>query len=110
VESQLIKYSPHPNLNQESSDIQNSPEILFGYYMKNDPVGTISYESETINVITICRLIVKFSHSRKGIAGKLITAIEKRVAGIEIIYVRTAKDNFPAIKRYKKSGFHLIDT
>lgn len=109
VESKLINYSPHPNLNQMPIDIQNSPEIFLGYFIKNDLIGAISYESEALNTITICRLIVKPSHFRRGIAGKLITAVEKNEPGIRTLYVQTAKDNQPAIERYQKSGYRLYD-
>lgn len=109
VESQLIKYPHHPNLNQATADIQNSHEIFFGYYIKKDLAGVISYETESPTAITICRLIVKPSKFGKGIAGELINSVEKSVHGLEEIYVQTGKDNVPAINRYKKSGFHLID-
>ena len=109
VESKLINYPPHPNLNQMPTDIQNSHEIFLGYFVKNDLVGAISYESETLNAITICRLIVKPSHFGRGIAGKLINAVEKNEPGIRILYVQTAKDNRPAIQRYQKSGYRVYD-
>lgn len=110
VEAELIAYPDHPNLKQTVQDIQKSPELFLGYYVKNILVGVISFEMEDPDSLTICRLIVKPSFFGKGIAGKLIKAVEKCEPDIRYIYVQTAKDNLPAIKRYQKSGFRLADT
>jgi ribosomal protein S18 acetylase RimI-like enzyme len=109
VEAELIKYPGHPNLKQGLSEIQSSQEIFLGYFADNMLVGAISYESEDINSITICRLIVKPYYFGKGIAGKLIETVEKNLQDIRIIYVQTARDNLPAINRYQKSGYRLVD-
>ncbi len=109
MEADLTGYPDHPYLKQGFQVIQNSSEIFFGFQIKNYQVGVISFEKEDPASLTICRLIVKPSHFKKGLTGKLIKAVEECEPGIRYIYVETGKENPPAIRRYQKSGYSLID-
>jgi len=108
VEAGLIHYPNHPNLNQAINDIQMSVENFIGYEDEKVLAGVISYELEDQKKLTICRLVIKPSYFGRGIARKLIRAVQDMEPDVTQLVVGTAKKNHPAVNLYIKEGFRLF--
>lgn len=103
VEAEYIKSDAIPRLYDTVDDIQNCDEIFYGYWIKDDLAGFISFVHEN-NMTDIHRLVVSPSHFHKGIASALLQYIFQLHPSSSFI-VQTGEENTPAIALYKKHGF-----
>ncbi|WP_100372049.1 GNAT family N-acetyltransferase [Bacillus sp. FJAT-45037] len=106
-EARIIEYLDIPPLNDTVSDLQQSDETYYGYYIKEKLCGVISIKI-TNDILNIHRLVVHPEHFRKGISKQLLHHIEEDREGIQEINVSTGKKNIPAIKLYEQSGFKYV--
>lgn len=115
------------NLIDSSFIIPLSNKIDIEYYVKKiiDKGVIFAYkDGERIVGIALCYinnftdkrayiscLGVSEDYKNKGIATKLINTIKRYCIqqGFETIYLNTHKDNYIAIKLYKKHGFNVVD-
>ncbi|MCM3764253.1 GNAT family N-acetyltransferase [Neobacillus niacini] len=106
VEANLIGFEEIPPLKESFEELMNCGETFLGYFEGEELAGAISY---TINgqELTICRTVVAPNHFRKGIAQKLLKAVEDTHKEIPVFKVSTGKDNYPAKNLYLKNGFIL---
>lgn len=107
VESQLIGYPNLPPLQETSTDLQHSAEQFLIYRAEGQIAGAISY-LRLGDTLDICRLVVRPAYFRRGIAGKLLTAVETDEPGIRQITVSTAEKNLPAVALYQKHGYRVV--
>jgi len=105
VESELISFSGIPYLFEEEEELLKSEEVLLAYWEDDHLLGVLSYEQVEYE-IEICRLVVKPEHFQRGIASSLLTKVQEEITAGQIT-VKTAKANKPAIRLYKKFGYHL---
>lgn len=106
VESQLIGYPELPPLRETAADLQRSDEQFLACWEQGQMVGAVSYlrRGETVE---ICRLVVSPAYFRRGIAGKLLAAVETGESDIRQITVSTAAKNLPAITLYQKHNYRV---
>lgn len=103
VEAELIGFMQIPPLVEIPEDIISSKEIYYGYFVKQDLAGIISYTIEK-DVLDICKVAVHPDFFKRGIATELIKLVEQ-IDGINSIIVSTGLKNSPAVKLYTSLGF-----
>lgn len=108
VEAKLIHFYDIPPLNETIDELTECDETFFGYFEKNELAGALSFTIDE-HELSVCRMIVHPNHFRKGIAQKLLHAVENRNKDISILKVATGKENLPARALYLKNGFHHLE-
>jgi ribosomal protein S18 acetylase RimI-like enzyme len=108
VEAKLIHFYNIPPLKETIAELTECDETFLGYFEENELTGALSYTTDG-HELTICRMMVHPNHFRKGIAQKLLYAVEKRNGDISIFKVSTGKDNYPARALYQQNGFHHLE-
>ena len=106
VESQLIDYAQLPPLLETVEDLQHAREHFLTFQEAEQIIGAVSYV-QAGDTLEICRLVVSPTHFRRGIAGRLLQALETIQPGIRQIIVSTAEKNLPAVTLYEKHGYHI---
>jgi ribosomal protein S18 acetylase RimI-like enzyme len=107
VERDLIDYHDFPPLRVTAADIQQEPGIFLGVWAGEALLGILSY-TVTPQLLDIGRLIVHPSAFRRGIASKLLSAVERSATGQQHLTVSTAEKNEPAVALYQKHGYHIL--
>lgn len=108
VEATLIGFEEIPPLKESFEELMNCGETFLGYFEGEELAGAISYTIDG-QELTICRTVVSPNHFRKGIAQKLLKAVEDTHTDIPVFKVSTGKDNYPAKNLYVKDGFTLVE-
>lgn len=104
IEADIIGFYDIPTLKDSVYSLKLCDEVFYGYYLEGRLAGIISYKI-CDNILDIHRVAVHPDFFRRGIAGELISLVEKLDSNIEKIIVCTGKDNLPAVKLYLKNGF-----
>lgn len=104
VEAELIDFFELPPLKDTVESLQQSGEVFYGFYIKEELSGIISIKIEE-GVMDIHRLFVHPKDFRKGIARKLLDFVQNIRKEFQTIIVSTGSKNTPAINFYKKNGF-----
>jgi ribosomal protein S18 acetylase RimI-like enzyme len=108
IEAKLIDFYDIPPLKERIEELIECGEDFLGYFEEDELAGAVSYTIKG-EELTICRMVVHPNHFRKGIAQKLLNAVEELEPAVPLIAVSTGKDNFPAIKLYQKNGYQLVE-
>jgi ribosomal protein S18 acetylase RimI-like enzyme len=108
VESDLIDYPDpeFPPLQETAEDIQKEGEHFLGFWQNGKLVGVLSFAVGPQGV-EIGRMIVHPGYFRRGIASRLLHAVEAWVSPGQTLIVSTAEKNTPAVKLYEKYGYQL---
>jgi ribosomal protein S18 acetylase RimI-like enzyme len=106
IEAKLIDFYDIPPLKESIEELIECGETFLGYFEDDELAGAVSFTKKR-EELTICRMVVHPNHFRKGIAHKLLTAVEEMEPAVPIIRVSTGKDNFPAKKLYQKNDYQL---
>ncbi|OLS36854.1 GNAT family N-acetyltransferase [Bacillus sp. MRMR6] len=106
IEAKLINFYDIPPLKESIEELIECGETFLGYFEDDELAGAVSFTKKR-EELTICRMVVHPNHFRKGIAHKLLTAVEEMEPAVPIIRVSTGKDNFPAKKLYQKNDYQL---
>ncbi|CAM5786266.1 MULTISPECIES: GNAT family N-acetyltransferase [Brevibacillus] len=104
VEAELINFFEIPPLKESFQEFQQCGEEFLGYFIDNKLAGAISYTIEN-EELTICRMVVHPAHFRKGIAQKLLVAMELQNANCSAFKVATGRENTPAKNLYEKNHY-----
>ena len=104
VEAELIDFMDLPPLRDDRESLKASHEAFYGFYVEEELAGIISFEIEE-NILDICRVAVKPTFFRRGIAEKMLSYIIEIHPRIHKLLVSTGSNNFPAVRFYKKHGF-----
>nr|WP_263327594.1 GNAT family N-acetyltransferase [Neobacillus sp. Marseille-Q6967] len=107
IEAKLIDFYEIPPLQETFLEFLTCEESFLGYFEEDELVGALSYTIEG-KELTICRMVVHPNHFRKGIAQKLLEAVEKLHNEINVFTLSTGRDNFPAKELYLKNGYSLV--
>ena len=113
AEAVLIGVSDLPPLRDTIQSLQVCGETFLGYRDENgDLVGAVSYERETAESYTICRLMVHPDFHRQGIGSSLLQhLLSEKQHNKGITWTVTAEiRNLPAIALYERYGFVRIDS
>ena len=103
VEADLIGVKNFPPLLRDSTNIQQSKTVFYGFYDKESLAAVIEIEILD-KQLSIDSLTVGPQYFRKGIASKLINYVVQLKNFINVT-VETAVANAPAIKLYQQHGF-----
>jgi ribosomal protein S18 acetylase RimI-like enzyme len=108
VEAEYIGSDDIPPLKESLKQLIECGEKFIGYFAEAELAGVLSYKYKK-GVIDIHRVMVHPRHFRKGIAGSLVSYIERKLQSAQFMIVSTGAKNAPAIELYMKSGFEKID-
>lgn len=105
IEAELINFYEIPPLKDTLDSLTECNEIFYGYFINDVLAGIISYKVIK-NILDIHRVAIHPNFFKRGIAGKLISFIEKIENTINKVVVCTGKENLPAVNLYLKNGYH----
>lgn len=104
IEAELIGFYEIPPLKDTLASLNECDEIFYGYFINDILAGIISYKVIE-NILDIHRVAVHPCFFKRGIAGKLVSFIEKVEDNINKFVVCTGKENIPAVNLYLKNGY-----
>lgn len=104
VEARLLNAKQFPPLQRTSTEILNSHNQFYGYYLAKNIVGVIEIHVNSNQSIHIQSLVVHPRYFRKGIGKNLVGFVLGHYHS-EIFFVETGEENEPAITLYK--SFHF---
>ncbi|ERI95089.1 acetyltransferase, GNAT family [Clostridiales bacterium oral taxon 876 str. F0540] len=104
IEADIIGFYDIPTLKDTVYSLKLCDEIFYGYYLEDRLAGIISYKVFD-NILDIHRVAIHPDFFRRGVAGGLISFVEKINDNIKKIIVCTGKENLPAVNLYLKNGF-----
>lgn len=104
VERELLGVDDFFPLRLTVDDIAREPDTFLGYWLENRLVGVVSY-SVTGDLLDIGRMIVDPEFFRRGIAARLLEAVEERAAPNMRVTVSTGERNAPAVRLYETRGY-----
>ncbi|MGK2860128.1 MAG: GNAT family N-acetyltransferase [Thermoanaerobaculia bacterium] len=107
IEAELLAYPQLPPLFESVDDLRVSGERFIVAKIDGEIVGATSIASSD-TALDICRMVVKPSHMRRGVASRLIEAVELLREDRDSITVSTGEDNVPAIRLYERHGFEIV--
>jgi ribosomal protein S18 acetylase RimI-like enzyme len=107
VERDLIEYADFPPLRLTAADIRREPGTFLGVWAGEHLQGILSFTA-TPQVLDIGRLIVHPCAFRRGIASKLLSAVEHNATVQQHLTVSTAEKNGPAVALYQKHGYRIL--
>lgn len=104
IEGELIGYAALPPLLESLETLQQSGEQFLVFQEAEQFAGVLAY-TRSNNALEICRMMVSPAYFRRGIAAKLLEAIETIEAEVNQIVVSTAAQNLPALALYHKYNY-----
>ena len=108
VERDLLGVDDFHPLRLTVEDIRREPDTFLGAWEGGRLVGAVSFtDSEAL--VDVGRLIVHPTHLRRGIASRLLEAVERRAGPGRRLTVSTAALNEPAVRLYRKHGYHVVE-
>ncbi|MBE6066927.1 MAG: GNAT family N-acetyltransferase [Clostridium lundense] len=107
IEAELIGSHEIPPLKDTLDSLTKCDEIFYGYFINDILAGIISYKINA-NILDIHRVAVHPCFFKRGIAGKMISFIEKIQDTIDKVVVCTGKENLPAVNLYLKNGYQKV--
>lgn len=106
IEAELIDYPQLPPLFETIDALRQSGERFLAAFDGEELVGATSF-AESDDVLDIGRMVVSPAHMRRGIASRLLAAVEALRDGRESVTVSTGEANVPAIRLYERHGFEI---
>ena len=100
VEAGLIGSDEIPALHESAKQLALADEAFLG-----DPDWGFVSSTREGDTLEICRLVVHPLHHRRGLATRLLDALDATEPGIRRTTVATAAANAPAIALYERRGF-----
>lgn len=104
IEGELIGYAALPPLLESLETLQQSGEQFLAFQEAGQLAGVLAY-TRNDSVLEICRMMVSPAYFRRGIAAKLLQALEAIEAEVNQIVVSTAAQNLPALALYQKYNY-----
>jgi ribosomal protein S18 acetylase RimI-like enzyme len=106
VEADLIGFEDLPPLSETHEELAAVEESFLGAYEGERLLGAIAFFRHP-TWVDIYRLVVDPSAFRRGIATRLLDALDERHGDAEYMTVATAEANGPAIALYRRRGFEV---
>jgi ribosomal protein S18 acetylase RimI-like enzyme len=100
VEAELIGSDEIPALRESAEDLAASEDAILG----DRDWGFVAYRRER-DELEVCKLVVHPLHHRRGLATRLLDALDVAEPGVRRTTVSTAADNAPALALYARRGF-----
>lgn len=109
VEAAIIGYDRMPGLLEGVDDVMRLPLTLLGAKADGRLAGVLGF-TVTDSVVEIDRLVVHPTHFRRGVGGRLVSALHDLGARAERFEVSTGTDNAPAVSLYLAMGYECTGT
>lgn len=104
VEQALLEVEDFFPLRLTADDIAREPDTFLGWFEGERLVGVVSFV-ERDELVDIGRMIVDPEFFRRGIAARLLEAVEARTAPGMRLTVSTGEKNHPAVRLYETRGY-----
>ena len=108
VEADLIGAISLPPLHETPEQLRTAGEHFLGAFLDGALAGAVSWKRDG-ETVDIHRLVIDPSAFRKGLATRLLDALEEREAGARHWTVGTGKGNAPARALYERRGFLPVE-
>jgi ribosomal protein S18 acetylase RimI-like enzyme len=107
VEAALIGSDGIPALSEPLDALRAAGETWLGVSDDAGLSGALAWRELEDGTVDICRLVVALRAFRRGIASRLLDALDERFPRRAMV-VSTGRDNGPAIALYRGRGFHEV--
>jgi ribosomal protein S18 acetylase RimI-like enzyme len=107
VEADLIGFEDLPPLRETPEELTAVQETFLGAYEDERLLGAIAFFRHP-TWVDIYRLVVDPDAFRRGIASRLLDALDELHADAAYVTVATAERNGPAIELYERRGFRVV--
>lgn len=104
IEAELLGARTLPALTETPRRLRAAGETVLGAYEGERLVGAVAWKRRGA-VVDIHRLVVHPDRFRRGIAGRLLRALDEREADARRTVVATGAANAPARRLYERHGF-----
>ncbi len=104
VEADLLGARTLPALKESPRRLRRTREHFLGAYEGERLVGAVSWKRSS-GLVDIHRLVVHPDRFRRGIAGALLNALDRRLPDAQRWVVATGAANEPARRLYEQHGF-----
>jgi ribosomal protein S18 acetylase RimI-like enzyme len=108
VEADLIGAISLPPLRDTPEQLRASGETFLGARLDGVLMGAVSYKRAG-GLVDIHRLVVHPDAFRRGLATRLLDALEAAEADASAWTVGTGRDNAPARALYERRGFRVVE-
>ena len=108
VEADLLGARTLPALTETPRQLRASGEDFLGALEGERLVGAVSWKRSG-PLLDIHRMVVHPDRFRRGIAGRLLAALDEHEPGVERTVVATGADNPPARRLYERHGFAPVE-
>ena len=108
IEADLLGARTLPALTETPRQLRGCGEEFLGAYEGERLVGAVSWKRSG-PLLDIHRMVVHPDRFRRGIAGRLLAALEEHEAGVERTVVATGAANPPARLLYERHGFTPVE-
>jgi GNAT superfamily N-acetyltransferase len=108
IEADLLGARTLPALTETPRQLRNCGEEFLGAYEDERLVGAVSWKRDGA-LLDIHRMVVHPDRFRRGIAGRLLAALDEHEPGVERTVVATGAANPPARRLYERHGFTPVE-
>jgi GNAT superfamily N-acetyltransferase len=108
VEADLLGARTLPALMETPRRLRRAGEQFLGAFEGERLVGAVAWK-RTGPLVDIHRLVVHPDRFRRGIAGRLLAALDAHEPGAERAVVATGAANAPARRLYEQRGFTAVE-
>ncbi len=108
IEADLLGARTLPALTETPRQLRNCGEDFLGAYEGERLVGAVSWKRDGA-LLDIHRMVVHPDRFRRGIAGRLLAALDEHEPGVERTVVATGAANPPARRLYERHGFTPVE-
>jgi ribosomal protein S18 acetylase RimI-like enzyme len=107
VEAALIGSDGIPALTESLDALRAAGETWLGAFDATGLTGAIAWLELDDGRVDICRLVVAPRAFRRGVASRLLDALDERFPTRSMV-VSTGSANEPAMELYRRRGFRLV--
>jgi ribosomal protein S18 acetylase RimI-like enzyme len=108
VEADLLGVNTLPALTETAGQLRSGGEAFLGAYDGERLVGAVAWRREG-SLLDIHRLVVHPDAFRRGIASRLLDALDAEQQEVARTIVATGATNDPARRLYERRGFRAYD-
>jgi ribosomal protein S18 acetylase RimI-like enzyme len=107
VEADLIGFEDLPPLRETPEELATVEESFLGAYEDERLLGAIAFFRHP-TWVDIYRLVVHPGAFRRGVATRLLDALDELHADAAYTTVATSEENAPAVELYERRGFKAV--
>jgi GNAT superfamily N-acetyltransferase len=108
IEADLLGARTLPALTETPRQLRASGETFLGAYEGERLVGAVSWKRAG-PLLDLHRMVVHPDRFRRGIAGRLLDALDEHEPGVQRMIVATGAANPPARRLYERHGFTPVE-